>query len=229
MVSIMGAGSRRTAVRSNHARSPPFRVRRPSLDPAAHLDIFMIRDFLDPQACAGLMAEARSAPTTPAPVYVEGSTELVHESVRKAASLHPSDETISRIQDHLLKQKRALEEYFGQNLTDCERPQFLRYREGDFFVRHQDGNAEQLEFDHLRIRRISIVVFLNDSSAELKADTFSGGSLNFYQKDGDSPAESSVFSLLGEAGLLVAFTAETIHEVTPVTSGERFTIISWFR
>ena len=111
----------------------------------------------------------------------------------------------------------------------CERPQFLRYRQGDFFVRHQDGNTEQLEFDHLRIRRISIVVFLNDSSAEPEAETFCGGSLNFYQKNDDSPAESLAFSLLGEAGLLVAFAAETIHEVTPVTRGERFTIISWFR
>jgi SM-20-related protein len=229
MVSIMRAGSRGTVVRSNHLRSPPSRVKRPGLDWAAHSNIFMIRDFLDPRACAGLMAEARSAPTTPAPVYVEGSTERVHETVRKAASLHPSDETISRIQDHLLKQKPALEDYFGRNLTDCERPQFLRYREGDFFVRHQDGNSEQLEFDHLRIRRISIVVFLNDGSAEPKAHTFGGGSLNFYQEGGDSPAESSVFSLSGEAGLLVAFTADTVHEVTPVTSGERFTIISWFR
>ncbi len=160
---------------------------------------------------------------------MKGSTALVHETVRKATSLHPSDETISRIQDHLLKQKQALEEYFGRKLTDCERPQFLRYREGDFFVRHQDGNTEQLEFDHLRIRRISIVAFLNDSSADPKADTFGGGSLNFYQEDDDSPVESSVFGLLGEAGLLVAFPAETIHEVTPVTRGERFTIISWFR
>jgi len=225
----MLADSHGTAIRSNHLRSAPFRMKTLSLDPARSFNIFMIRDFLDPEECAGLMAEARSAPTTPAPVYVKGSTELVHESVRKAASLHLSDETISRLQDELLKQKRVLEKYFGQNLTDCERPQFLRYREGDFFVRHQDGNTEQLEFDHLRIRRISIVVFLNDSSAEPKADTFSGGSLNFYQEADDLPAESSVFGLLGEAGLLVAFTAETIHEVTPVTRGERFTIISWFR
>jgi predicted 2-oxoglutarate/Fe(II)-dependent dioxygenase YbiX len=41
---------------------------------------------------------------------------------------------------------------------------FLRYQNGDFFVRHQDGNTHQLDFDHLRIRRISIVVFLNDHS-----------------------------------------------------------------
>ena len=99
-------------------------------------------------------------------------------------------------------------------LTDCERPQFLRYEKGDFFVLHQDGNKHQLDFDHLRVRRISIVVFLNDS--------FSGGTLNFYD-----PA--TTFTLMGETGLLVAFKADTFHEFMPVTSGARFTIISWFR
>jgi len=113
-----------------------------------------------------------------------------------------------------LGQKSALESHFGTTLTDCERPQFLRYETGDFFVRHQDGNTDQYEFDHLRVRRISIVVFLNDS--------FSGGSLTFYDPE-------ATFALAGETGLLVAFKAETVHEVLPVTSGERFTVISWFR
>jgi len=92
-------------------------------------------------------------------------------------------------------------------------------------VRHQDGNTRQLDFDHLRIRRISIVVFLNDHSVEPREDCFSGGVLNFY----DETDQTKTFGLEGETGLLVAFTAETFHEVLPVTSGERFTIISWFR
>ena len=90
----------------------------------------------------------------------------------------------------------------------------MRYEKGDFFVRHQDGNTHQLDFDHLRVRRISIIVFLNDS--------FSGGRLNFYDP-------TTAFALVGETGLLVAFKADTFHEVLPVTSGERFTIVSWFR
>ena len=90
----------------------------------------------------------------------------------------------------------------------------MRYETGDFFVRHQDGNTDEQEFDHLRIRRISIVVFLNDS--------FAGGSLSFYDA-------TTTFALPGETGLLVAFKAETVHEVLPVTGGERFTVISWFR
>jgi hypothetical protein len=35
------------------------------------------------------------------------------------------------------------------------------YGEGDFFVRHQYGDTGQLEFDHLRVRKASEVIFLN--------------------------------------------------------------------
>lgn len=204
-------------------------VRMTSPVTSAHFNLFLLPGFLDPKTCVDIKRELNSSPTTPAPVYIEGSTDLVHEDVRRTTSLHPSDETISRIHDRLFEQKADLENHFDLKLVDCEPPQFLRYRKGDFFVRHQDGNTDQLEFDHLRIRRISIVVFLNDSSAESKADTFCGGSLKFYDRD-DVPAfECQVLSVKGETGLLVAFAAHTIHEVEPVVCGERFTIISWFR
>lgn len=193
-------------------------------DRAADFNLFLLRNFLDAAACAELTAELAAAPTTQAPVYIEGSDSVIHETVRKTTSVHPADATFSKIHERLLQQKSALEQHFRLNLTDCERPQFLRYEKGDFFVRHQDGNTHQLDFDHLRIRRISIVVFLNDFSIEPQPGCFSGGTLNFYKPDG---AQS--FCLEGETGMLVAFTADTFHEVSPVTSGERFTIISWFR
>jgi SM-20-related protein len=196
---------------------------------SAHFNLFMLPGFLDLNVCADIKRELSASPTTPAPVYIEGSPNRVHESVRRATSLHPSDKTISQIHDRLHQLKASLEQHFDLKLVDCEPPQFLRYREGDFFVRHQDGNTDQLEFDHLRIRRISIVVFLNDSSAQPKADSFCGGSLNFYDNHDLLEPNPAVFSLKGETGLLVAFAADTIHEVIPVSAGERFTIISWFR
>ena len=186
----------------------------PEAELAAHFNLFLLRNFLDSDNCASLRAELTLAPTTQAPVYIEGTEGTIHETIRKTTSLHPANETFWQIHERLLRQKSALEDHFGLTLTDCERPQFLRYEKGDFFVRHQDGNTHQLDFDHLRVRRISIVVFLNDS--------FSGGTLNFYD-------QTTTFPLMGETGLLVAFKADTFHEVLPVTSGERFTVISWFR
>lgn len=193
-----------------------------AFNPVAHFGLFLNRGFLDLEACANLLVEVNSAPTTQAPVYIEGTEGTIHENIRKTTSLHPSDETFSEMWNRLFQQKQLLEDHFGESLTACERPQFLRYKEGDFFVRHQDGNTKQLDFDHLRVRRIAIVVFLNSFSAEPKADCFSGGELNFY----DGP---TTFDLRGETGMLVAFRAETFHEVAPVKHGERFTMITWFR
>jgi SM-20-related protein len=204
-------------------------------DPASDFGLFLRRQFIDPETCARIIAEIRSAPTTQAPVYIEGSPDLVHENVRKTTSLHPSEETITWVYERLFEQTPSLIDHFKLDLTDCEQPQFLVYRAGDFFVRHQDGNSEQLEFDHLRVRKISIVVFLNDaadtsagSKHDAEAGTFRGGALLFC-REGDAQHEPVTFPLWGETGLLVAFASETLHEVTPVTDGERFTIINFFK
>lgn len=199
----------------------------PTSDQAAQFHLFLQPEFFDAETCARILAEARSAPTTQAPVYIEGSSNPIHETVRKTTSLHLSAETISWVQQRLLQQRSSLEHHFKLSLTDCEKPQFLAYRPGDFFVPHRDGNTDQLEFDHLRIRKISIVIFLNRASTELEAGTFRGGALAFC-RDGP-PSAPLTFPVWGETGLLIAFTADTLHEVTPVTGGERFTIISWFK
>jgi SM-20-related protein len=196
---------------------------------ASHFNLFLLRNFLDAQTCAALIEELRQSPTTQAPVYIEGSDRFIHETIRKTTSLHPANETFTQLHERLLEQKSALEAHFGKPLTDCERPQFLRYQTGDFFVRHQDGNTDQLQFDHLRVRKISLIVFLNDHAVQPAEHTFSGGSLNFYDVHDTSPGGPTAFPLFGETGLLVAFKAETMHEVAPITSGERFTVISWFR
>ena len=190
--------------------------------PATHFNLFLLRNFLDAEACAKLRAELAESPSTQAPVYIQGTEGTIHENIRKTTSLHPAQQTFDRIHLLLLEQTSALSQHFNDNLTDCEPPQFLRYEKGDFFVRHQDGNPRQTDFDHLKVRRISIVVFLNGFSADPQPNCYSGGVLNFYD-------QTTEFGLEGGTGLLVAFTSDTFHEVLPVTSGERFTIITWFR
>ena len=99
-------------------------------DPVAHFGLFLNRDFLDAETCANLLVEVNSSPTTQAPVYIEGTEGTIHEDIRKTTSLHPSDETISEMWNRLFQQKPLLEDHFGESLTDCERPQFLRYQRG---------------------------------------------------------------------------------------------------
>lgn len=198
------------------------------LNPPAGCGLLLIRDFLDAQACAAVRAEARAAAGHPAPVYIEGAEGLVHEDVRKTTSLEVSAETIEEVGRRLRELREQAGAYFKLNLTDCEPPQFLRYREGDFFVRHQDGDTDQIDFDHLRVRKVSVVLFLNGVAGESEAENFGGGELLIYRAKDDPKQGSVVFPVVGEPGLLVAFRSDTVHEVTPVSHGQRLTVVSWF-
>lgn len=116
--------------------------------------------------------------------------------------------------------------HFGVEVSECEEPQFLRYQMGDFFVAHQDGNTGLLRLDTER-RLVSTVIFLSRESDSPGADVFCGGSLVFTNLR--APAEGAKFRMRAEPGTLIAFRSETTHEVTPVTHGERLSIVSWFR
>lgn len=190
--------------------------------------LFLVRDFLDPQQCAAVRNEARTAAGHPAPVYIEGAEGHVHEDVRKTTSLEVPAATAADVERKLRELREQVGGHFGLSLSDCEPPQFLRYGEGDFFVRHQDGDTDQIEFDHLRVRKVSVVIFLNGGAAESSVETFSGGELLIYRSNAETGAGPLIFPIPGEPGLLVAFRSDTVHEVTPVTRGERFTVVSWF-
>ena len=116
--------------------------------------------------------------------------------------------------------------HFGISLKGCEDPQFLRYRPGDFFVAHQDGNTGLLRSEREQSRKVSIVIFLNQQSEIPEADSYEGGSLVFSEWRPDR--HRGQYALPGEAGMLVAFPSETTHEVVPITRGERYSIASWY-
>ncbi len=193
------------------------------------LGLYVARNFVGERECARLVEEVCAARGGPATVYRPGAASPVDESLRRTTRHMLSSETTERVRRLLLARKGEVANHFGLALSDCEDPQFLRYREGDFFVAHQDGNTEQLQFDHLRVRRVSVVVFLNRQSDAPAPDAFGGGSLVFYEPHADPERKELGGPLAAETGLLVAFRADTTHEVAPVTHGQRFSIVCWYR
>jgi SM-20-related protein len=135
----------------------------------------------------------------------------------------PSKETVEFVTRRLIDNRQKVGAHFGISLSSCEEPQLLRYRVGDFFVAHQDGNTRLVRLDTDRSRRVSVSIFLNRQSETPEADGYCGGSLVFSDWRADKE-----FRLTGETGTLVAFRSETTHEVVPVTHGERYAIVSWY-
>jgi len=176
-------------------------------------NLFVVKHFFDQHVCDALVGEMKVTKASAATVYGKGSSSAIDANVRNTLRVIPSTETVDLVTQRLLSCKPAVEEHFSLTLDECEDPQFLRYREGDFFVAHQDGNTGMLRLDTER-RRISTVIFLNRD--------YSGGALVFANL-------SSRYQMPAKPGTLVAFRSETTHEVTPVTHGERFSIASWYR
>jgi len=158
---------------------------------------------------------------TPATVYGSTVSGTIEQSVRRTFRVKPSDETVALVIERLLVLKDAVAKHFDVVLKECEEPQFLRYREGDFFVAHQDGNTGLLRLPTEQ-RLISTVIFLSRETESPEDGAYSGGSLVFsHLRDR--------FRVPSEPGVLLAFRSETTHEVTPVTHGERYSIASWYQ
>ena len=187
--------------------------------------LLAIEDFLDAATREDIVSEMRSAVGSPATVYGKEESGGVETNVRKVTRIAVSPETRERVMRQLLDRKSEIERHFDVTLGECEEPQFLRYKTGDFFVAHQDGNTP-LIYDESRFRKISVVIFLSKQSAEPAPDTYVGGSLVLH---GTYPNYDLRFPVANDPGTLVAFRSETTHEVTPVMHGERYTIVSWYR
>lgn len=193
---------------------------------ASAFDLYLDGAFFDEQQCGALLAELSVAPAAPATVYGRGQAGAVDERVRKVARLAPPPEIVARVMQRLHDARDAVAAHFGVALTTCEAPQFLHYREGDFFVAHQDGNTGMLLSGTEQSRKVSVVILLSRPSEAPERGTYGGGALVFTEwRPG---RKSGRFALAAKAGTLVAFTADTTHEVTPVAWGDRYTIASWY-
>lgn len=189
------------------------------------IETFEAKSFLDAAECAALRAELRQAAGSQATVLGRDAGADVRPLVRRSTRMRVPARMAQQITARLMQQKDALEQRFGHALSSCEPPQFLRYLPGDFFVAHQDGNTPLIH-DESRFRKVSAVIFLSAFSEGSAPESYGGGALVLH---GPWPGPELRVPLTPAPGTLICFRAETTHEVLPVTHGERFTIVSWYR
>ena len=193
--------------------------------------LYAEREFLSPEVCVSLRDEMRAATGTPATVADGQEGDAIDEAYRRTKQAEVSSTTVARIREGLLEAVPGLAKHFGRGLVGMQAPQFLLYREGDFFRAHPDDSKEPEAPDFVRQRSVSAVVFLNGATPGEPAG-YSGGSLTFYGLMDDSVSgesgESIGLPLAGETGLLIAFPSHLVHSVSPVTAGERYTLVTWY-
>ena len=193
----------------------------------ARFGMLVVDRFVDEATCRRLRGEMRSAATTPASVGQDGK-EVVDADVRAAAWASVSRDSKVEILARFRSLKPELERHFDVRLGECQPPQFLVYRPGDFYDAHSDvGRGGELP-DYVTRRVLSVVLFLNPQADEDTADGYTGGALTFCGLIDDPRLDSFVYPLRGEEGLLVVFRSTLVHGVAPVARGERYTVVTWF-
>ena len=183
------------------------------------IDALVIPRFLDAAECEQILRELRNAPAAQAAVYGTSAAGTVDRGTRSTKALAAPATLHERLRARIEAALPHISAHFAASLGSIEPLQFLRYGVGDFFVAHQDGNTPLIH-DDTRHRRVSIVLFLSERGE------YDGGSLTFH---GAYPAFDLREEAAAEAGSLIAFRSETTHEVTPLTRGERFTVVTWLR
>jgi SM-20-related protein len=180
--------------------------------------VYMDGEFLDDQMCR----QIRQAMDVGVPEEAEvaaGAFERL-ESIRRAMSIEVAPDVIRRVEARLDTRRSALAGFFGLALSEREGAGFLRYRSGGFYAAHRD-RADVASWPGAARRAVAVVAFLNGSRDAEPRGAFTGGILRLFEDDG-------VFDIQPRQGLLVAFRADTLHEVTEVVDGVRDAIVDWF-
>jgi SM-20-related protein len=201
---------------------------------ARGVDALFHPGFLTDAECAELGAEMDRAPRLEGSVRetTEPGADRVDPSGRSASECVVSDETVQTVGERICRVVPQLVEHFGQELAEYEVPHFVAYEAGGFYRPHRDLYPDVELPEPLVRRRLSLVVFLNDSFTKPRRaatdglQRYAGGVLRLSSHQGDEFDSRRAYEVPAERGLLVAFRAQTWHEVTPVTAGTRYAIVA---
>ena len=191
------------------------------------LGLYMSDGFLSREECLELTTVMRSAKGVPASVYTSDNAFAVRPGTRRARSVDVTAAIERRMRERFDRIRGALSRHFGLVLEACETPQYLVYEEGAFFRVHRDRRRESATPLEDSSREVSVVVLLSRPDPAHGGD-YDGGELRFF--DLIEAAEWRGLGIVCEAepGRLIAFRADTLHEVATITRGCRCAIATWF-
>jgi predicted 2-oxoglutarate/Fe(II)-dependent dioxygenase YbiX len=192
------------------------------------LGLFVVDDFLDPDSCARISSEVTHYAAEKGRIGsgTQGEEGRLDETVRKVLGSSIPKPTRQSIGDRLTRLKPQLESHFQTPLADCDGPHFLLYGPGAFYKPHRDMASTAARAAPRRV--VSAVLFLNDRSDAPRPNGYGGGSLTFHGLLTGEAWERCAFSLDASPGMIVAFRSSVLHEVEPVTFGERCTMVAWW-
>lgn len=169
----------------------------------------MIEDVLPPEAVAELVAIAAAAQ------FVDGKVSNPHSRVKNNQQLHepqPAERAAQIVARALLGNREFFDVAFPKAIAP---PLLARYEPGMNYGLHPDAAMMQTPSGALR-SDLSCTVFLADPAS------YDGGALRVQLGSGE-------MRFKGRPGSAVVYPSMTLHEVEPVTRGERLVAITFIQ
>jgi predicted 2-oxoglutarate/Fe(II)-dependent dioxygenase YbiX len=182
--------------------------------------IFLAEHAMDDATCRRVQAAMNIGVKEPTEVIDADMT--VVEDVRRATQVEVPPVIFEIVDRHLDAHRDAIAAFFELPLAAREGVNLLRYEPGGFYKPHVD-RAELPAWPPAAQRRLTVVLFLESAREADPEGGFTGGILRLFP-DG----EDTSIDIVPRRGLLVAFPADTVHEVSPVTDGHRDAVVDWF-
>lgn len=185
------------------------------------LGILVIDDFMSATECLSLCQEMHIASKFSAGTFSNNAQqEHVNDRMRKTQYCQISNSRHQTISNSIRCLKPDLEQFFNEPLSDeFEQPKYLHYGKGDFFAPHTDNQLN---------RKINITINLNNPKTHAGNSDFDGGELQLYGLLKQPGFSTRGVAAPSHAGCLIAYPVDVIHEVTPIVSGVRYSIVSRF-
>lgn len=168
-------------------------------------------ELYDARACRSLIEHAKDTDAwTEAKVseHASGSfNSATRPEARLASVLAPARESeIRRDFDEKMESiiKPLVKEVWGVSLKQHAETHFVRYAPGNYYTPHSDTGL------HRHDRYFTVICYLNDD--------FEGGQTSFPQLN---------YAVTPRCGKAVIFPATYLHCAEPVTSGEKYILVSW--
>jgi predicted 2-oxoglutarate/Fe(II)-dependent dioxygenase YbiX len=175
--------------------------------------------FLDAASCARIRAAMDRGAPEPAEILQHGVA--LDDGVRSAWQLDVDPGTLAFVEARLDSRRAMLSEWFSRPLTAREGAGFLRYGPGGLYRPHRDRGVDP-DWPGAARRQVALVLFLT-SAGGAPGDDCSGGALRLLEGDAQRDVE-----VMPVRGSLVAFPADTLHEVARVHGGTRDVVVDWF-
>ncbi len=200
-----------------------------SIQQLGELGLLLVPDFFSAGLCRQLSDACDAQSRESASILINGAA-AVDPKVRRAECCDIDDNVLSgKVKERLDFGLRQAARHYAVDLVDYEVPQIVRYPAGGFYRAHIDCEKAEPGRTRTQARKVSCVVFLNSSGQSNDVQGFTGGALAFFGLTKDPTSENYKTLLYPQQGLLVAFRSDLYHEVMPVTAGNRFTLVTWFR